>query len=391
MSLQLQVLAITDIETCSSLTIGWSGISAPRDSRFNLQILQASDTAGTCSLSFTMFWAFCVTSAVLTIPCLLPGSDPISIGQAIFDDAQFRWLRVAVGPGSYIINATRASNTSTLVFQPTFPFTVVAGTDISCVQFFREGLSTSTTATTTTDIAPTNSTPAGDGGSPKSNIAVIAGGAAAGVVVLLLLAGMVWLWLRRRKHAPVAVRKRRTTLNSSIRSLGQDKAGSLGHGSDSIPLTVVMPVPPLSPRQQTQQAPQTGSVYTAYPRSLPPPPPEHSLEPQHRAAPYAESTAMSDDSFAEERDALRAEFQSSDGTTSAGGRGRNGRPFSAIESSVGTDAGLGLERDRVGGTGAPPVPYNDRRPKQMTFAVSNPDHTVWEDEVYGGRTHASRR
>lgn len=367
MSVQLQVLSTATIETCGSLSVGWSGAdNLSSNSRVNLYIMRASDVSG---------------------------SDLVSIGQTILIDASFRWLRVSVGPGSYIINGTRASDTSSLVLKPTDAFTVVAGTDTTCVQFFNEGLRGATSTTTTTATVPTNSmSTKGDSSPKKSNVAVIAGGVAAGVVVLLLLAGMVWLWLRRRRHAPVAVRKRRATLNSSIRSLGKDKAGSFGYDSDPIPLAVIMPVAPLSPRQQFQQPPHTGTPYACYPRALPPSPPGQFLDPERRAAPYAESTAVSDDSFAEERDALRAEFQSSDGTTSAGGgRGRNGRPFSAIESSVGTDAGLGLERDRASGAGAPPVPHHERRPRQMTFAVSNPDHTVWEEEAYGDNAHASRR
>jgi hypothetical protein len=367
MSVQLQVVDTADIETCGSLSIGLSGVdSTTSNTQVNLHIMRASDVSG---------------------------SNQVAIGQTNLADASFRWLRVAVGPGSYIINGTRASDLSAVVIKPTDPFTVVAGADTSCVQFFDEGLRAAT-STTTTATVPTISTPTNGEGSPKkSNVAVIAGGVAAGVVVLLLLAGIVWLWLRRRRHAPVAVRKRRATMNNSIKSLRQDKAGSFGYDSDPIPLAVIMqPASPLSPRQQLQQPSHAGATYANYPRALPPPPPVQFSESQHHSAPYAESTAVSDDSFAEERDALRAEFQSSDGMTSAGGgRGRNGRPFSTIESSVGTDAGLGLERDRVSGAGAPPVPHNERRPRQMTFAVSNPDHTVWEDEVYGGGAHASRR
>ncbi|KAH7099552.1 concanavalin A-like lectin/glucanase domain-containing protein [Auriculariales sp. MPI-PUGE-AT-0066] len=337
---QLQVLGSTEIETCQTMSLGWSGGSEDQlQNRFNLYIMREADANGSPTSG--------ADGAVETVP----------IGQTTLQDLSFRWLRVVVGPGSYVVNATKTSSTSLILFLPTAAFSVSAGSDTSCLVYFTEGLS----STTSPNLSSPTITDAPPGPSPqKSNTAVIAGGSVAGVALLILVAGILWYWLKRRRNAPVAVRTR-TVSYSSASSHNKVPSFPSPSPNQSIPLVMIMPSSPRTPMGTYQR--QLPVAHPSQPVATPDQRPPNSSG-------YAESTVQSDDSFAEERDALREEFQISDGTTSAGGARRNGRPFSAVQSSVASDMEVGPDGRPAG---------HERKPKPLTFAVSNPDHTVWEE------------
>ncbi|EJD50884.1 hypothetical protein AURDEDRAFT_112012 [Auricularia subglabra TFB-10046 SS5] len=283
----------------------------------------------------------------------------LALGEAHVADAQFVWTTVAVAPGRYIVNGTVASG-ARVFFSPTSPFTV-EGHDRHCMDALPEPeleASPNRSVLHPEALLATSDQTTSTG----SSAGAIAGGTVAGVFAVLLLAALFIYIRKRRKHAPVALRPR-----SPI-------PPSTGEGPARMQISDTPAPTPLPFASPSGRVPSPPSPPVVDPDSAPVSPATTRNPPSawtggvsRPVTMYAESTVMSDDSFAEERAALRHEF----GMESVG-PGR--RAYTSRESSVWSELPVGPDGQALALEGARRKP-----PRSLTFSVSNPDNTVWED------------
>ncbi|KZV88922.1 hypothetical protein EXIGLDRAFT_772219 [Exidia glandulosa HHB12029] len=325
-SVQLQLLSPSTVSACESLTVGWSGgdSGVDADAEFNLVLVDASGDSISSSAA---------ASALAPVATL---------GQARVQDLKFRSAQLAAAPGTYIVSATAPSGTagSPISFTPTSAF-VVSGDNTPCLRV--------------NDFASTPSSSTSNSSTKKTSAGIIAGAIVSALVVVLAIVAVSLYCLRKRRRAPVALRPRTPVI--------------LPAGSSHVQITPSpTPLPALSTAPLYPGPDSSSPVLSASPSSARGPPPSSFQPPYKESNSRPTSMAVSDDSFVE---GLRDEY---DAATEAGGNGPRGRPWTSRESSVWSDLPVGPD-------GMALQLENARKKKSLTFAVSNPDNTVWEEEL----------